>query len=323
MLRNLRLVLLSAIASMAAPVAAFADYPDHPITIVVPYTSGGTVDLMARALSKEMYKDWDQQVIVDNRPGAGGSVGTDYVAHAPHDGYTLLLSTNSPLTTNLALYPSLHYSTLRDFVPVVLTGEDGNAVLANPNLPVKSFRELIALAKREPGNILSSTSGNGTTADLSLAEINKVTGVKITAVPYAGGVPSLTAAVSGEVQIVMSDLVPALPLIHAGKLRGLATTSPRRPQVDPALPTIAEQGYPGFSIVTWNGMVAPKGTPGDIVNKLNVEINKILKEPDFRQQMNALGIDILGGSSTEFGDLLKKDIPRWAQIVRDAGMKLH
>ena len=303
--------------------AALAGYPDHPITIVVPYTPGGTVDLLARAIGREMSQSLGQQVIVDNRPGAGGSVGAEYVAKAPGDGYTLLMCTNSPLTTNLALYRSLHYDTLRDFIPIVLTGENGLVAVANPAVPVKSFGDLIALAKKQPGVLSAGTSGNGTTAHISLAQINKRAGVEITHVPYNGGVPSLTAAMSGEVQITLTDIVPALPLIRDGRLRVLATTSQHRPQVAPEIPTIAEAGFPGFNIVAWSGLLAPKSTPAEIVRLLNAEVNRILKIPEVRQQVISIGIDPLGGTSEAFTSLLKEDIPRWKALVIDAGVKLE
>ncbi len=323
MLKYALQVVLAAAASISTLSAARAAYPDHPITIVVPYTPGGTVDLLARALGREMSQSLGQQVIVDNRPGAGGSVGAEYVAKAPGDGYTLLMSTNSPLTTNLALYHSLHYDTLRDFVPIVLTGENGLVVVANPTLPVKSFGDLIALAKKQPGALSAGTSGNGTTAHISLAQINKQAGVQITHVPYNGGVPSLTAAMSGEVQITLTDIVPALPLIRDGRLKVLATTSVHRPQVAPEIPTIAESGYPGFNIVAWNGLLGPKGTPGDVAQRLNAEVNRILNIPEVRQQIISLGIDPLGGTSEAFVNLLKEEIPRWKALVVDAGAKLE
>jgi tripartite-type tricarboxylate transporter receptor subunit TctC len=291
-----------------------AGYPDRPITIVVPYTAGGTVDLLARAIGREISQSSGQQVVIDNRPGAGGSVGAEYVAKASNDGYTLLMSTNSPLTTNLALYPSLHYDTMRDFVPVLLTGENGLA---------KSFGEMIALAKKQPGMLSAGTSGNGTTAHIALAQINKRAGVQITHVPYNGGVPSLTAAISGEVQITLTDIVPALPLIRDGRLRVLASTSEHRPQVAPEIPTIAESGYPGFNIVAWNGLLAPKGVSPEVVKFLNQQVNRILEIPDVRKQIITIGIDPLGGTPEAFTSLLKEEIPRWKAMVVDAGVKLE
>jgi tripartite-type tricarboxylate transporter receptor subunit TctC len=323
MLKSMLKLMLAVLPALAALSPAVAAYPDRPITIVVPYTPGGTVDLLARAVGRELTQSLGQQVIVDNRPGAGGSVGAEFVAKAAPDGYTLLMSTNSPLTTNLALYRSLHYDTLRDFVPILLTGENGLVVVANPSLPVKTFADLIALAKKEPGKLAAGTSGNGTTAHISLAQINKRAGVDITHVPYNGGVPSLTAAMSGEVQITLTDIVPALPLIKDGRLKVLATTSEHRPQVAPDIPTIAESGYPGFNIVAWNGLLAPAGTPNEVTRLLNTEVNRVLQLPAVRQQIISIGIDPLGGTSDAFTSLLKQDIPRWKQMVIDAGAKLE
>jgi tripartite-type tricarboxylate transporter receptor subunit TctC len=323
MLKYVLCILCAAVVAAPSISPALAGYPDHPITIVVPYTPGGTVDLLARLLGKERSQTSGQQVIIDNRPGAGGSIGAEYVAKASNDGYTLLMSTNSPLTTNLALYRSLHYDTLRDFVPIVLTGENGLVVVANPAVPVKSFGDLIALARKQPGALSAGTSGNGTTAHIALAQINKQAGVQITHVPYNGGVPSLTAAMSGEVQITLTDIVPALPLIRDGRLKVLATTSEHRPQVAPEIPTIAESGYPGFNIVAWNGLLAPKGVPTEVVQFLNVQFNRFLETPEMRKQIISIGIDPLGGTADAFSSLLKSEIPRWKAMVIDAGAKLE
>jgi tripartite-type tricarboxylate transporter receptor subunit TctC len=323
MLKYVLQFLFVAVAAIPSLNPALARYPDRPITIVVPYTPGGTVDLLARLLGREISQTSGQQVIIDNRPGAGGSIGAEYVAKASNDGYTLLMSTNSPLTTNLALYPSLHYDTLRDFVPILLTGENGLVVVANPAVPVKTFSDLIALAKKQPNALAAGTSGNGTTAHIALAQINKRAGVSITHVPYNGGVPSLTAAMSGEVQITLTDIVPALPLIRDGRLRVLATTSEHRPQVAPEIPTIAESGYPGFNIVAWGGLLAPKGVPAEAVQFLNAEINRLLETPALRKQIVSMGIDPLGGTSEAFTSLVKEEIPRWKAMVIDAGVKLE
>src|SRR5258708_37546035 len=225
---------------------SFAEYPDRAIQIVVPYTPGGTVDLLARMLGPRLTAAWGQPVVILNRPGAGGSLGAEAAAKSAPDGYTLFLSTNSPLTTNLALYPSLGYEPLRDFEPVILAGENSLVLAASPKLPVKSVADLIALAKRRPGELNAATSGNGSTAHLSLATFNKVAGVSITHVPYRGGAPSLTAALSGEVDLVFSDIVPAAPLVLDNRLNGLAMTGLRRAAVAPDIPTLDESGLRGF-----------------------------------------------------------------------------
>jgi tripartite-type tricarboxylate transporter receptor subunit TctC len=300
-----------------------AEYPDHVIEIVVPYTPGGTVDLLARALAPRLTAAWGQPVVIINRPGAGGSVGAESVAKAAPDGYTLFISTNSPLTTNLALYPSLGYDPLRDFAPVILAGENSLVLAANPKLPVKNVRDLIALAKSKPGELNAATSGIGSTAHLSLATFNKQAGVSITHVPYRGGVPSLMAAISGEVQLVFSDIVPAVPQIRDNRLTALGLTGLHRARIAPDIPTLDESGLPGFSITAWIGVVAPKGTPDEIVQKLNLEIGRALKDPTFADQISKIGIDPLGSTPDEFAAFLRKEIPRWKQIVQDAGVKVE
>lgn len=308
---------------LAGSTPAHAEYPDHTIQIVVPYTPAGTVDLLARKLGARLTAAWGQPVVIINRPGAGGSVGAEAVAKSAPDGYTLLISTNSPLTTNLVLYPSLGYEPLRDFEPVILAGENSLVLAANPKLPVKTVKELIGLAKSKPGELNAATSGNGSTAHLSLATFNKQTGVSITHVPYRGGVPSLEAAIAGQVQLVFSDIVPAVPQIRDNRLTALGLTGQRRARIAPDIPTLDESGLPGFSITAWIGVVAPKGTPKEAVQKLNLEIERALKDPDFASQISTIGIDPIGSTPDEFAAFLRKEIPRWKQIVQDADVKVE
>ena len=281
------------------------------------------LSIFSRALGPRLTAAWGQPVIILNRPGAGGSVGAEFAAKSAPDGYTLFISTNSPLTTNLALYPSLGYEPLRDFEPVILAGENSLVLLANPKLPVKSANDLIELAKRKPGELNAATSGNGSTGHLSLATFNKQAGVSITHVPYRGGVPSLTAAIAGEVQLVFSDIVPAVPQIRDNRLTALGLTGLRRAQIAPDIPTLDESGLPGFSITAWIGVVAPKGTPKDIVQKLNLEIGRALKDLEFARQISTMGIDPLGSTPDEFTAFLRKEIPRWKQAVQDADVKVE
>ena len=308
---------------VAGSSASLAEYPDRTIQIVVPYTPGGTVDLLARALAPRLTAAWGQPVVILNRPGAGGSVGADVVAKSAADGYTLLISTNSPLTTNLALYPSLGYEPLRDFEPIIVAGENALVLATNPKLPVKTVKDLIELAKSRPGELNAATSGNGSTAHLSLATFNKQAGISITHVPYRGGVPSLTAAIAGEVQIVFSDSVPAMPQIRDSRLTALGLTALRRARIAPDIPTLDESGLPGFSITAWIGVVAPRGTPNEIVQKLNLEIGRALKDPEFARQMSTMGVDPLGSGPDEFAVFLRNEIPRWKQIVQDADVKVE
>lgn len=313
---------LALCAFALAPVCA-DQYPGRPITIVVPYTPGGSVDLLARALGPRITADWHQQIVVDNRPGAGGSVGAAFVAHAPPDGYTLLLSTNAPLTTNMALYPSIGYDAARDFTPIILAGENTSVIAVNPKVPAKTIRELITLAKKKPGALAASTSGNGSTSDLTVAEFDRAAGVQIRAVPYRGGVPSLAAAMSGEVPIVFSDLVPAMPYIRAGKLRALAVTSAAPAPMDPSIPTLAGSGLPGFDISSWVGLLAPAGTPPAIVHQLYVEVEKILRSPSFRSQLVANNLHVLDYDPQRFAAYLKSEIPRWKTRVEESKLQVQ
>lgn len=309
------------VALSSSPNTAKAEYPDKAIHIVVPYTTGGTVDLLARALAPYLTKAWGQQIIVENRPGAGGSIGAEYVAGAAGDGYTLLLSTNSPLTTNLAVFKTIKYDPLKDFSPVILAGENSLVLAVNPKLPVKSLSDLIALAKKEPGQLIGASSGNGATSHMSLAEFEKMADVKITHLPYQGGVPSLTAVISGEAQLVFADIVPTLPMIRDGRVLPLATTGLNRSGVSPDIPSLNELGLKGFSVTAWVAMVAPKGTPKAVVDKLNGEINRILKDPEFREQIIKIGIDPLGDTPDELAAYLREQIPIWKQRAADAGLK--
>jgi tripartite-type tricarboxylate transporter receptor subunit TctC len=319
---RLLVTMSAAIAAMLAPsFSARADYPDKPIHIVVPYTPGGTVDLLARALAPYLTKDWGQQIVVENRPGAGGSVGAEYVAAAPGDGYTLLLSTNSPLTTNLAVFKTIKYDPLTDFVPVILAGDNSLVLAVSPKLPVKSFDDLIALAKKEPGQLIAASSGNGATSHMALGELQKMTGVQLTHVPYKGGVPSLTAVISGEAQLVFADVVPTVPMIRDGRVLALATTGLKRSGVIPDVPTMDELGLKGFSVTAWVAMMAPKGTPQAVADKLNGEINKVLKDQEFRDQIIKIGIDPLGDKPGELAAYLREQIPIWKQRAVDAGLK--
>jgi tripartite-type tricarboxylate transporter receptor subunit TctC len=309
------------LATCITSAVAHADYPDQPIHIVVPYTPGGTVDLLARALAPYLTKAWGQPIVVDNRPGAGGSVGAEYVAAAPGDGYTLLLSTNSPLTTNLAVFKNIKYDPLRDFVPIILAGDNSLVLAVNPKISVKSVADLIALAKKKPGELIAASSGNGATSHMALGEFEKMADVKITHVPYGGGVPSLTAVISGEAQLVFADVVPTLPMIRDARVLPLATTGLNRSGVTPDIPTLNELGLKGFSVTAWVAMVAPKGTPQPIVDKLNTEINAVLKNSDFRAQIIKIGIDPLGGTPGELAAFLRDQIPIWKQRAAEAGLK--
>ncbi len=310
-------------ALIAVNSTARAEYPEHPIRLVVPYTPGGTVDILARMLGPRLTAAWGQPVVIENRPGAGGNIGADFVAKAAPDGYTLFLSTNAPLTINVAAYRNIKYDPLRDFAPVIVAGENALILVTNPTLPVNSVRGLIDLAKSKPAQLTAGTSGIGTTAHLSLAQFNRLAGIEITHVPYRGGVPSLTAAVAGEVPMTFSDIVPAMPLVREGRLKALATTGRQRAGIAPDIPTMIESGLPGFDVAVWVGLVGPTGVPQEIVRKLNREVQRALDDSDFRNKLKTMGIDPVGNTPEEFSALLREDVPRWKGIVTQAGIILE
>jgi len=312
-----------ALAALILSSDASAQYPERTIRIIVPYTAGGTVDILARALGERLTAAWKQPVVIENRPGAGGSVGAEAAARATPDGYTLYMSTNSPLTTNVWLQ-KVNYDPVRDFAPITVAGENSIVLVTHPSVPATNIKELVAYVKtKKPGELSAGTSGQGTTAHLSLAQFNKRAGVEVTHVPYRGGVPSLTAALANEVPMTFSDIVPAMPLIRAGKLRGLATTGPRRAGISPDIPTMNEAGLPGFNIVAWVAFVAPAGTPKDITAKLHEAVSRALKEEGFRKRLVDMGIDPIGMPPDEFAEFLRKELPRWKVIVEEAGVQPH
>ena len=315
--------LVGALAALVLTSDARADYPERAIRIIVPYTAGGTVDILARALGERMTAAWKQPVVIDNRPGAGGSIGAEAAARAAPDGYTLFMSTNSPLTTNGWLQ-KVNYDSVRDFAPITVAGENSVILVTHPSVPATSIKELVAYVKsKKPGELSAGTSGPGTTAHLSLAQFNKRAGVDVTHVPYRGGVPSVTAVLANEVPMTFSDIVPAMPLVRDGKLRGLATTGPRRAGISPDIPTMSEAGLEGFNIVAWVPLVAPAGTPKDIVMKIHDQVSRTLKEESFRKRIVGMGIDPIGMPPDEFADYLRQEVARWKVIVEEAGIQPH
>jgi tripartite-type tricarboxylate transporter receptor subunit TctC len=305
-------------------VAPATAYPERTITIVVPYPPGGSTDLMARVMAQKLQALWGQPVVIANQGGAGGSLGAARVAKATGDGYTLLMTTNSPLTTNLFLNKSLTYDTLRDFEPVVMVADSPMLLVAHPSLPANSLKELLALAAQKPGDIRAGISGNGATTHLAITELSRLAGVKFTIVPYVGGPPMLTAMLPGEeIQVGFSDIVPALPLVRDGKLKAIATPQLKRSVVAPEVPTLDESGMPGFNVKPWTGLFAPKGTPADVVQKLNVEINKLFAEPQFKARIVAIGQDpVAANTPGEFSAFVRSEIPRWREMVEKAGLSM-
>jgi tripartite-type tricarboxylate transporter receptor subunit TctC len=313
-----------AVVAACCGISQAQDYPTRPIRFIVPYTPGGTVDVIARALAQTMGDTWGQQIIVDNRPGAGGNLGTEAAAKSAPDGYTLLFSTSTPLTTNLALYKSIRYQTERDFDGVTLIGESAVFVVANPKLPVKSIADVIALAKAKPDTLSIGTSGHGTVGHFLTTRLNQIEGVKIAHVPHRGGVPAVTAVLAGDVQLAIVDTTAALPLIREGQVRAIGVSSKKRSSSINTVPSLAESGVPNLEMVVWVAFMAPKGTPQPILAKLNAEVQKNLKDAKFLSLLARLGVEpVENVGLAKFNAFISQEIPRWRQIVKESGMKLQ
>ena len=297
-------------------------YPSRPVRLVVPFPAGGTTDILARAMAEKLSGALGQQFVVDNRPGAGGNIGSDIVAKSPPDGYTLLMGTVGTHAINPSLYPKMPYDHVKDFVPVVLVAGVPNVLVVNPTVPAKTVAELIALAKEKPGTINFASSGNGTSIHLSGELFKLLAGVQIAHVPYKGSAPALTDLIGGRVQIMFDNLPSALPHIKGGKLRALAVTSSKRAPALPDLPTIAESGVAGFEASSWFGILAPAATPRDIVQRINAEANKALHAPDMREKLLAQGAEAVGNSPEFFADYIRTETVKWAKVVKDSGARV-
>lgn len=309
-------------ACTASPALAQAPYPAKPIRLIVPFPPGGGTDLLARTVAQKLSDTLKWTVIIDNRPGAGGNIGVDAAAKAAPDGYTLVMGQTSNLAVNPTLYPKLPYDPLKDLVPVVLVASSPIAIVVPSQSRYKSFADIVAAAKAKPDALTLGFPGNGTVAHLSGEQVKKAAGIQMQNVPYKGAAQAMTDVMSGQVDIYMSSVPTLLGHVNNGKLRAIAVTSATRSSELPQTSTLAESGYPGFDASTWFGILAPAGTPAAIVKTLNTEINKVLKQPDVAAKLKSEGGDVLGGSTEQFGALLKTDIVRWGQIVRDSGARI-
>jgi tripartite-type tricarboxylate transporter receptor subunit TctC len=322
LMQKLVAALVAAIAIVTAgPVAAqaAANYPAKPVRLVVPFPPGGTTDILARAVAQKLSETWGQQVIVDNRPGAGGNIGSELVAKSQPDGYTLLMGTVGTHAINPSLYAKMPYDHVKDFVPVILVAGVPNVLVVNPSLPVNSVQELIAYGKANPNKLNFASSGNGTSIHLSGELFRTMTGVQMTHVPYKGSSPALTDLMGGQVQLMFDNLPSSLQFIKAGKLRALAVTSLARSQALPDVPTLAESGLPGFEASSWFGVLAPAGTPPDIVAKLNGAIAAWLASSDAKEKLLGQGAIAAGGSPDAFVKHIANESAKWAKVVKASG----
>ena len=310
-------------AAIAAPAAAFAQ-ADKVTTIVVPYAPGGTTDMLGRTLAQQLGPLVGRQIVVENKPGAGSSIGASYVARAPADGQTLLVATSTTLAINPWLYKKLPYEPLKDFAPIGLIGAVPLLVVVPANSPVKSIADLVKLSRQAPSGLSYGSAGNGSPQHLGVEMFKAATGAKLTHVPYKGSGPAVTDLLGGQIQLMFSDIPPALQHVKAGKLRALAGTSARRQTALPDVPTIAESGVPGtkdFEAVAWQSLVAPAGTPRELIGKYADALAKVIAQPTLRTRMEAEGLEPApaGGTPEKLAAYIRSESERWGKVIRASG----
>ena len=305
----------------AWPASAAEAYPDKPIRLIVPQPPGGTSDILARVLALKLAENLRQQIIIDNRAGASGTIGTDLAAKSPPDGYTLVLVYTTHATTP-GIYGKLPYDPVADFAPVTLAAAAPLLLVVHPKIPVTSVKELIAYAKTRPGELNFCSAGNGSGSHLAGELFNTMTGVKLTHIPYKGSGLAITELIGGQVQLMFAGIVPIDPHVKSGRVRSIAVTSAKRSVAIPQVPTIAESGLPGFEVVGWYGVLAPARTPHPIVARLHNEFIKILQTQDIRDRLLSEGAEPVGNTPAEFTAFIKTDIGRWAKVIKAAGAKL-
>lgn len=301
--------------------AAGQGFPVKPVRIIVPFPPGAGPDIVARTVGQKLAEHWKHQIVVDNRPGGGGNIATELAARAIPDGYTLLLASNH-FTINPSLFSKVPYDPVRDFVPVTLAAATPNILVVHPSLPVKSVRDLIALAKAKPDQLNFSSGGNGSVGHMAAEMFKTVARVKMVHIPYKGPVLAITALLNGEASVGFLIAPAALPHIKSGRLRALAVTGKRRSTAAPELPTIAEAGLPGYEIVAWQGVFAPAATPGDIVKKIYSDVITALNAPEIKRALTAQGLEMIASTSEEFSAYIKDDLLKWAKVVREANVRV-
>ena len=311
-----------ALVAVAAHDAAAQSYPTKPIRLVVPFAAGGPNDVIGRVVAQKVSEQIGQAIVVENRPGAGGAVGTAVVKDSPPDGYTILISGTSSLAINPALYKKLPYDPLKDFTAVSLVGTAPSLLVMHPSVPVKTVRDLIALARSRPGQINYASGGIGSAPHLAGELLNSMAKIKMVHIPFRGGGPSLTGVMTGQADLFMGGLSAALPPVKAGRLLAIAVTSTKRSQFVPQIPTIAET-LPGYDVLNWYAIFAPAAAPKDIVSRLNSEIVKAMATPELKKRFHDLGTDASTSTPEELGAYHAREMKKWAQIVQSAGIKVE
>jgi tripartite-type tricarboxylate transporter receptor subunit TctC len=312
-----------AIALLIVPAFAVAQqYPVKPIRIVVPFPPGGIADLFARVIGQKFGEAWGQPAVVENRPGAGGNIGAELVAKSPPDGYTLVTGSIGTHAVNVSLFSKLPYDPIRDFAPVSLIMEAEGLLVVHPSVPVKTVKELIALARARPGQLSYASAGHGTAAHLSGELLKAMAKVDMVHVPYKGNVPAITDLMAGQTSLLFATMPTVLPQVQAGRLKALAVTSSTRSPAAPELPTIAEAALPGYSVTNWIGFFAPAGTPRDVVVKLNAEVVRVMQAPEIQKRLLNEGAKFTPWTPDEFAGFVKSEIAKWAKVVKEAGIRV-
>jgi tripartite-type tricarboxylate transporter receptor subunit TctC len=322
-MKRIALALAAGLVFCTGSAAAQATWPAQPVKWIVPYPPGGSTDMLARLVSHKLGERLGQPVIVENKAGAGGNVGTDFAVKQPADGYTIVMGNIGPISINPALYPDLPYKPQRDLAPVTMLMSVPNLLVVNPSLPVRSVQELIAYAKKNKEPLDYATPGAGTSLHLAGELFASSAGVRLTHVPYRGSAPGLNDTVAGHVPIMFDNMPSALQLVKAGKLRALAITSTARSPQLPEVPTMAEAGLPGYEIAGWFGVLAPAATPKPIIERLNQELLAVLAMPDVREQINAMGGIISAEGPADFGRYIAAETDKWGALVSKAQIKLQ
>ena len=316
---RLSLILL-AMAAFAPLAAAQQTYPNKPVRIIVPYPPGGTADIVGRTIAEKLGGTWGQSVIVENRAGAGGTIGVDAAAKSAPDGYTMVLGVTGPVTIAPGINPQLAYDPLRDLVPITLVAAVPSLVAVHPSVAAHDLRELIALAKSQPGKLSFASAGTGTSVHIAGELLKSMAGVDILHVPYKGGAPALNDLMGGQVSMIIENMPQLLPQVRSGRIRALAVTSRQRSAALPDLPAVAEI-LPGYEATTWFGLLAPAGTPQDIVRKVQTDVAKAVALPDVKERLAGLGAEVIGSTPEAFSVHLRSELIRFAKVIKDAGIK--
>ena len=306
---------------VACAAQAAASYPAKPVRMVITFPPGGPTDVVVRTIGQRLNEEWGHPIIVDNRGGAGGIVGTEIVAHAAPDGYTFLIGTAGGMTINPALQPKLPYDPFRDFAPVGMLVVNPQILVAHPSVAARNVKELVALAKAKAGQLNFASAGTGTATHLGLELLKVTTGLDAVHVPYKGGAPAVTDLIGGQVQLLWVSIPSVLPHVKAGRLRALAVSTARRSASAPEVPTVAESGYPGFEYSNWNALFAPAKTPALMVKAVSETVMKILKEPEVAQRLSSQGADPAPGTPDELARYMRIDHERWKKVIRSAGIR--